>query len=121
MSFTTSYDHDRNYHGSIGIFLFKSVQPSSQGASLCRSSLDGTFGVTSVLFCRRCFFLQDRRRQSRPPTREKVKGLSKSLFSVINAKGGEIIKLKAKGPHHHHFKKFRNEDLFDFHKSLFFN
>jgi hypothetical protein len=27
MSSTTSYNHDTNYHGSIGLFLFKSVQP----------------------------------------------------------------------------------------------
>jgi hypothetical protein len=27
-------------------------------------------------------------------------------FLVINAKGGEDIKPKAKGPHHHYFKKF---------------
>jgi dienelactone hydrolase len=27
MSFTTSYNHDTNYYGSIGLFLFKSVQP----------------------------------------------------------------------------------------------
>jgi hypothetical protein len=35
------------------------------------------------------------------PMGEKVKGLSKSPFLAINAKGGEIIKPKAKGPHHH--------------------
>jgi hypothetical protein len=28
-------------------------------------------------------------------------GLSKSSFLAINAKGGESIKPKAKGPHHH--------------------
>jgi hypothetical protein len=33
---------------------------------------------------------------------ESNKGLSKSLFLAINAKGGESIKPKAKGPHHHH-------------------
>jgi hypothetical protein len=33
---------------------------------------------------------------------------------------GRNIKPKAKGPHHQ-LQKFRNEDLFDFHKSLFFN
>jgi hypothetical protein len=33
------------------------------------------------------------------------KGLSTSLFLAINAKGGEDIKPKAKGPHHHNFKK----------------
>jgi hypothetical protein len=27
MSFTTCYNHDTNYHGSIGLFIFKSVQP----------------------------------------------------------------------------------------------
>jgi hypothetical protein len=27
MSSTTSYNHDTNYRGSIGLFLFKSVQP----------------------------------------------------------------------------------------------
>jgi hypothetical protein len=27
MSSTTSYNHDTNYHGSTGLFLFKSVQP----------------------------------------------------------------------------------------------
>ena len=42
--------------------------PSSQGVSLCRSSLDGSFGVASVLIFRRCFFLRDLRRRSRPPT-----------------------------------------------------
>jgi hypothetical protein len=26
MSFTTSYNHDTNYHGPIGLFIFKSVQ-----------------------------------------------------------------------------------------------
>jgi hypothetical protein len=39
-----------------------------------------------------------------------AKGLSSSPFLVLNAKGGENIKPKAKGPHHH-FKKFRNESL----------
>jgi hypothetical protein len=38
------------------------------------------------------------------------KGLLKSLFLAINAKGGESIKPKAKGPYHH-FKKIRNEVL----------
>jgi hypothetical protein len=27
MSFINSYNHDTNYHGSIGLFIFKSVQP----------------------------------------------------------------------------------------------
>jgi hypothetical protein len=45
----------------------------------------------------------------RPQKGEKnEKGLSTSLFLALNAKGGENIKPKAKGPHHH-FKKIRNE------------
>jgi hypothetical protein len=27
MPFTTNYNHDTNYHGSICLFIFKSVQP----------------------------------------------------------------------------------------------
>jgi hypothetical protein len=48
--------------------------PSSQGMSLYRSSLDGSFGMylravfAYVLIFRRCFFLKDLRRWSRPPT-----------------------------------------------------
>jgi hypothetical protein len=51
---------------------------------------------------------------------EDVKGLSTSPFLAINAKGGENIKPKAKGPHHQ-FQKSSNEDLFGFKKCLFFN
>jgi hypothetical protein len=58
-----------------------------------------------------------------------VKGLSTPPFLAINAKGGENIKPKAKGPHHQfqkkdrttNFKTFRNEDLFVFHNYLFLN
>jgi hypothetical protein len=32
MSFTTSYNHDTNYHGSISLFIFKSVQPFVSGS-----------------------------------------------------------------------------------------
>jgi hypothetical protein len=39
---------------------------------------------------------------------------------AINAKGGENIKPKAKGPHHHHFKNFEIKDLIGIHKGLFF-
>jgi hypothetical protein len=52
---------------------------------------------------------------------EKVKeGSQVSLFLAINAKGGEILSPKQKD-RTTNFKNFRNEDLFDFHKSLFFN
>jgi hypothetical protein len=40
----------------------------------------------------------------RPQRGRNCKGLSSSLFLALNAKGGENIKPKAKGPHHHHFK-----------------
>jgi hypothetical protein len=40
--------------------------------------------------------------------RKNAKGLSSSPFLRLNAKGGENIKPKAKGPHHH-LKKIRNE------------
>jgi hypothetical protein len=42
---------------------------------------------------------------------EKVKGLSKSPFLAISAKGGESIKPIAKGPHHHQFKTSFQEFL----------
>jgi hypothetical protein len=38
-------------------------------------------------------------------------GLQSSPFWEINAKGGENIKPKAKGPHHHHFKKIQVFDV----------
>jgi hypothetical protein len=44
---------------------------------------------------------------------ESKKGLQRSLLLAIHAKGGENIKPKAKGPHHRHFKKIRNEVLID--------
>jgi hypothetical protein len=37
---------------------------------------------------------------------EKIKRAPKFSVFRINAKGGENIKPKAKGPHHHHFKNF---------------
>jgi hypothetical protein len=55
----------------MGQSVFSSLSrcnPSSQGMSLCQSSLEGSFGVISVLIFLRCFFLQDLRLRSRPPT-----------------------------------------------------
>jgi hypothetical protein len=43
-----------------------------------------------------------------------------SPFLAINAKGGEILSPKQKD-RTTNFKFFRNNDLFGFHKSLFFN
>jgi hypothetical protein len=52
---------------------------------------------------------------------EKVKKrLTKSRFLAINAKGGESISPKQKD-RTTNFKNLRNEDLFGFHKCLFFN
>jgi hypothetical protein len=45
-----------------------------------------------------------------PKEGESSKVLSSSPFLALNAKEGENIKPKAKGPHHH-FKKFQNEVL----------
>jgi hypothetical protein len=44
-------------------------------------------------------------------TEGEFKGLSSSPFLAINAKGGESIKPKAKGPHHHFnfFQKLKEE------------
>jgi hypothetical protein len=62
---------------TMGRLVFSSLSrcnPSYQGMSLCRSSLKGSFGVylramfASMLIFRRCFFLKDIRRRSRPPT-----------------------------------------------------
>ena len=44
-----------------------------------------------------------------PKGEKNEKGLSSSPFLVLNAKGGERINPKAKGPHHHHFKNFTNK------------
>jgi hypothetical protein len=55
----------------MGQLVFSSLSqchPSSQGVSLCRSSPDDSFGFAYVLIFRRCLFLRDLRRRSRPPT-----------------------------------------------------
>jgi hypothetical protein len=45
------------------------------------------------------------------------KGLSSSPFLAINAKGEESIKPKAKGPHHHIFKKTKEINYFNWYLS----
>jgi hypothetical protein len=62
MPFTKVYNHNTNYHGPIGHFIFKSVP----FGNVLRSLLIGSFGFVSIF--RRCFFLRDLRRRSRPPT-----------------------------------------------------
>jgi hypothetical protein len=51
------------------------------------------------------------------PRGRNFKGLSKSLLLAINAKGGEIIKPKAKRLHHH-FKKIQKE-RFNWYSQMF--
>jgi hypothetical protein len=67
MSFITGYNHHTYYHGLIGLFIFKSVQPFVS-RRVTMPKLPGCFGVASVLIFRRYFFLQDLRQRSRPPT-----------------------------------------------------
>jgi hypothetical protein len=57
----------------------------------------------------------------RPQRGRKCKRAPKFSVLAINAKGGENIKPKAKGPHHHHFKIFEMKVSIDIHKRLFFN
>jgi hypothetical protein len=55
----------------------------------------------------------------RPQKGRIVKGLSSSPFLAINAKGGESIKPKAKGPHHHcnFFSKTKGRNYFNWYFS----
>ena len=72
VSLTTN--HDTNYQGLCGLFLFKSVPPFVSSVSSCRSSFDCSFGIqlhvtpVCMSYCRRCFCLEDLRRRRRPPT-----------------------------------------------------
>jgi hypothetical protein len=52
VSFTTNHTHDTKYQGLGAHFLFESVLPFVLSASLCRSFLDNSFGMSP---CRRCF------------------------------------------------------------------
>jgi hypothetical protein len=64
MSSTNYYNHNTCYHGPIGHFIFKSMRLAVR----LRSSLIGSFDIVPVLAFRRCFFSQDLRRRSGPPT-----------------------------------------------------
>jgi hypothetical protein len=74
MSLITSYNHDINYHGLIGLFFFKSVQPFVSRCTIMPKLLGQQLRVylramfDYMLIFRRCFFLRDLRRRSRPPT-----------------------------------------------------
>jgi hypothetical protein len=50
-----------------------------------------------------------------------LKGSQSSPFLAINAKGGESIKPKAKGPHHHLVLKTSFQDFFQLVTNYVFN
>jgi hypothetical protein len=74
ISLITNYNHDTNYQGLSGLFLFKSVLHFVSVVSSRRSSLDYSFSIylrvvpACIWPCRRCFCLEDLRRRRRPPT-----------------------------------------------------
>jgi hypothetical protein len=74
MSLITNQNHDTNYQGLCGLFLFKSVPPFVSSVSSCRSSFNCSFGIhlhvkpACMSSCRRYFCLEDLRRRRRPPT-----------------------------------------------------
>jgi hypothetical protein len=45
MPLITNHNHDSNYEGLCGLFLFKSVPPFVSSVSLCRSSFNCSFGI----------------------------------------------------------------------------
>jgi hypothetical protein len=71
VSLTTN--HNTNYQGLYGLFLFKSVPSFVLGMSSCRSSFNCSLGIylhvvsACISSCRRCFCLEDLRRRRRPP------------------------------------------------------
>jgi hypothetical protein len=65
--------------------------PSSQSVLLCRSSLDGSFDIAFVLIFRRCFFLQDLRRRSRPPTLVSTSGEPTSTFELMASFSNQVV------------------------------
>ena len=74
MSLITNHNHDTNYQGLCGLFLFKSVPPFVSSVSSCRSSFNCSFGIyfhivsACISSYRRCFCLEDLQRRRRPPT-----------------------------------------------------
>jgi hypothetical protein len=74
VSLITNHNHDTNYQGLRGPFLFKSVPPFVSCVSSCRSSFNCSFGIylhvvpACISSCRRCFCLEDLRRRRRSPT-----------------------------------------------------
>jgi hypothetical protein len=74
MSLVTNHNHDTNYQGLCGLFLFKLVPPSSQAChraealSIVASAYIFHAMPICILSCRRCFCLEDLRQRRRPPT-----------------------------------------------------
>ena len=87
----TNHNHDTNYQGLNGLFLFKSVLPFVSDVSSCRSSLDYSFGIylhfvlACIWPCRRCFCLEDLQRRRRPPTDDNLNKL------IVNKKWTRYI------------------------------
>jgi hypothetical protein len=67
MPFTKDYNYDTDSRGSISHFIFKSVQ-SFVLRHATRNFMDDSFDTAFERICQRCFFLQDYRRRSIPPT-----------------------------------------------------
>jgi hypothetical protein len=86
MPLITNYNHNTNYQGLCGLFLFKSVPSFVLGMPSCRSSFNCSFDIylhvvsTCISSCRRCFCLKDIRRRRRPPT------VSFVIISIAKAK-----------------------------------
>jgi hypothetical protein len=93
MSLITSYNHDTNYHGLIGLFLFKSMQPFVSRRTIMpkllgqqlRVYLRAMFDYTLIF--RMCFFLRGLRRRSRPTI---VVSMNSSFYSVVWHHCGQI-------------------------------
>jgi hypothetical protein len=74
MPLITNHNHDTNYQGLCGLFLFKSVPPFISSASSCRSSFNCSFGIhlhvtpACMSSCRMCFCLEDLWWRRRPST-----------------------------------------------------
>jgi hypothetical protein len=74
ISLMTNYIYSTDHQGLHSLFRFKLVSSFVFSTSSCLSSFNRSFGLylhvtpAFVLFCRRCFCLENLRRRRRPPT-----------------------------------------------------